>query len=406
MEHINTVVIGAGQAGLSMSYHLGRLGREHLVLERGRVAERWRSERWDSLMFQFPNWMVKLPGCAYAGDAPDAFMDRFAVVDFIDAYARQISAPVRCGIRVTSLRPSGSGRLLVETDYFALDAANVIVATGPYQLPKVPAFSYAVPPAVRQATASSYTSPHELPQGNVLVVGSGGSGCQIVEDLLASGRRVFFSVGRHRRVPRRYRGQDFGWWQERTGAADAIVDGLTPVPQAPLLTGVNGGHDIDLRDLSARGVTLLGSLGDIRDGRLRLVDDLQDNLARGDRTYDDFTSSVDEYIRMHGLAVPPALPRFQTEHDRHPAAAATRELDIARGEINAIIWATGYRYDFGWIECAALDADGAPIHNRGVSPIPGLYFLGLPRLHKVKSAILWGVGDDAAHLAEHIASRK
>jgi putative flavoprotein involved in K+ transport len=405
MERVESLIIGAGQAGLSMSYHLGRLGLEHLVLERGRIAERWRSERWDSLAFQFPNWMLRLPGYAYEGAEPEAFMHRDGVARFIEKYAGRISPPIRCGIRVTGLHCSSSGRLVVETNHFALEALNVVVATGPYQTPVVPPFSNALPTAVWQITANRYINPHLLPPGQVLVVGSGGSGCQIAEDLLQSGRRVYLSIGRHRRVPRRYRGQDFGWWQEKTGASDQVAASLPQRTQAPLLTGVNGGHDADLRELARQGVTLVGSLGAVYAGRLRFAPDLEENLARGDETFEQFTRAIDDYIFKHQL-VAPEEPLRKTPRGARPPAAEISELDTTSAGITSVIWAIGYRYDFGWIKCGVLDANGSPVHQRGVTATPGLYFLGLPRLHKIKSAFLWGVGEDAAYLAEHIVNRK
>jgi putative flavoprotein involved in K+ transport len=402
-EKVETVIVGAGQAGLSMSYHLRRLGREHVVLERGRIAERWRSERWDSLAFQFPNWMIRLPGYAYEGDEPDGFMLRDEVVSFMEDYAKRTAPPVRCGIEVTALKPSRGGRLLVEAGRSALDAANVVVATGPFQAPSVPAFGDRLPHATFQITANRYANPGQLPPGRVLVVGSGASGCQIAEDLLQGGREVYLSVGRHVRVPRRYRGKDFGWWQETMGALDRTVDTL-PADDAhsPLLTGVRGGQDLDLRDIERRGVTLLGSLRDIHDGRLFFASDLEENLAAGDRAFDQFTRSVDEYILGHDLAVaeeprPPATIR--------PSGGAPRDLDIGTSGIASVIWATGYRYDLRWIKCEAIDARGTPVHRRGVTPVPGVYFIGLRRLYKRKSSFLWGSGEDAAYLAEHIAAR-
>jgi len=404
MERVETVVVGAGQAGLSMSHHLGLLGREHVVLERGRVVERWRSERWDSLAFQFPNWMLRLPGYAYEGAEPDGFMHRDGVVQFLEEYAKRITPPLRCGVRVTELHQAPSGRLRIETDTFSLEALNVVVATGPYQRPVVPPFSNRLPLTTCQVTANCYTHARQLPPGKVLVVGSGASGWQIAEDLLCSGRDVYLSVGRHRRVPRRYRGKDFGWWQEQTGASDQIVEDATRVAPAPLLTGVNGGHDADLRDLARQGVTLLGSLGAVCDGRMRFVSDLEQNLDNGDKTFEQFTNSVDAYIRQHRLSVPEAAPG--ADRSPFPLPMAGRDIDLRSAGITSVIWATGYRQDFGWIKCAALDTQGRPIHARGVTAVPGLYFLGLPRLHKVKSAFLWGVGEDAAYLARHIWSRR
>jgi putative flavoprotein involved in K+ transport len=406
MERVEAVVIGGGQAGLCMSHHLGQLGIEHVVLERGRIAERWRSERWDSLVFQFPNWMLRMPGHAYDGNEPDGFMPLGGIVRFIEAFAMRTSPPMRCGVRVTQLQQASSGRLRVTTDSFSLEALHVVVATGPYQRPIVPAFSTSLPLGILQITASRYTNAQLLPPGAVLVVGSGGSGWQIAEDLLHSGRRVYLSVGRHRRVPRRYRGKDFGWWQEQTGAADQVVDDVARAPPAPLLTGVGGGHDADLRELARRGVTLLGSLGAISEGRLRFVADLQGNLAKGDETFVQFTRSVDAYILKHRLPAPEAAAPEVHNDAGLPADREIGELDAKAAGITSVIWAVGYQHDFDWIQCAALDTDGRPVHRRGVSPTPGLYFLGLPRMHKVKSAFLWGVGDDAAYLAARIADRR
>ena len=405
MPQIETVIVGAGQAGLSMSYHLSQLGREHLVLERGRIAERWRSERWDSLVFQFPNWMMRLPGYAYEGGEREGFMHRDGVVGLIEEYARRISPPIRCGIRVTGLDLSESGNLRVATDYFTLEAANVVVATGPYQVPSVPACSTALPFDIYQVTANRYTNPSQLPPGSVLVVGSGGSGYQIAEDLLQSGRRVYLSVRRHRRVPRRYRGKDFGWWQEKTGAFERTVDDLPPDARAPLLTGVNGGRDADLRHLARQGVMLIGSVSDISGRRFRFAPDLEQNLARGDETVDQFTRSVDEYILRHELAAP-AEPQRNSRDRVWSPTTVIRDLDLKSADVTSVIWAVGYQYEFGWMRCAVLDASGRPVHRRGVTGVPGVYFLGLPRLHKVKSAFLWGVGEDAAYLAEHIVNRK
>ena len=401
-DYVGTIVIGGGQSGLAMSYQLQQHGCEHMVIERARVAERWRTERWKSLRFQFPNWMIRLPGHHYDGDDPDGFMGCEGVVNFLTHYATKIAAPLHCGINVIEVRPASTGkRFAVETDTSHLESANVVVATGPYQKPSVPVFSCDIPAFVEQITANRYTSADQLPNG-VLVVGAGASGVQIAEDLLRDGQNVFLSVGRHRRVPRRYRGKDYGWWQEEMGRFDTLSSALPADHLPPLLTGVNGGRDVDLRRLAEQGVTLLGSLKGASNGRLYFASDLQENLARGDQGCHDFRRSVDAYITDHGLDAPEeaAVETIETTD-----APSLTELGLRKMGINAIIWATGYEYDFGWINVPVFDAHGNPIHSRGVTAVDGLYFLGLARLHKLKSSILWGVGDDARYLARHIAMR-
>ncbi len=404
-DHVDTIIIGGGQAGLAMSYHLSQRGRNHIVLERGRVAERWRSERWDSLMFQFPNWSLSLPGQTYEGDAPERFMPRDGVVDFIASYANRIRAPLRCGVEVTALKMStGKGRFAVECDAFTLAANNVVVATGPYQEPRIPAFSAALPAAVYQITANRYTNPRELPPGRVLVVGAGASGYQIAEDLVQSGREIYCSVGRHRRIPRRYRGRDITWWQDVTGVSDQTADRLPQDGPPLLLTGVNGGQDADFRRLAHAGAKLAGTLQGIDGDNLRFAANLADHLAEGDASLDEYRRTSDAYIAEHDMAAAGSEAPASRPTERVPSGTGPpiEALSLQSSGINSVIWATGYRYNFRWVQCPVFDRQGAPQHHRGVTSIPGLYFLGLRFLHKVKSSFLSGVGEDADYLAKAI----
>jgi putative flavoprotein involved in K+ transport len=395
----DTVIIGGGQAGLTMSHQLTKRGHAHVVLERHRIADRWRTERWDSLRFQFPNWAMRLPDFPYTGNEPDAYAPRDEVIRFIESYATFIDAPVRTGVNVHSLRQAAEGFLL-DTGDATITARNVVIATGPYQRPAIPPAAANLP-GMFQITAASYRNPGQLPAGGVLVVGSGASGVQIAEELQQAGRAVFLSAGPHRRVPRRYRGRDYIWWISELGLDEKVADqGATR--QAPLvLTGADGGHTIDLRAFAASGMTLLGRLLDAKDGTVSFAPDLEANLAAGDAAYDAFIQTADTYAAEFGLTLPddPAAHAIL----REPPAAPIESLDLDAAGITAVIWATGYRYDFGWVKLEIFTATGQPIHSRGVTNIPGVYFLGLPFLHKTKSSFLSGVGEDAAYLADQIA---
>src|SRR5262245_61104081 len=296
-EHIDTVIIGGGHAGLTMSYFLSQAGREHLVLERGQVGERWRSERWDSFHFQFPNWTIELPGYKYQCDDPEAFAPGREVVRFIEEYAAFIKAPTRCAVEVTSLElTANSSGYLLSTNNGTIAAANVVIATGPYQVPVIPAVSSDIPKNIFQVHSNLYRNPAQLPPGAALVVGSGASGCQIADDLNQSGRQVYLSVGRHSRRPRRYRGKDFAYWGPSLGTTEQIVDTVPAQLRKGseiLLTGANGGYDVDLRAMAARGIVLLGHLQGINGSELVLADDLTQNLARGDESLENFKRAVD-----------------------------------------------------------------------------------------------------------------
>jgi putative flavoprotein involved in K+ transport len=409
-EQIESIVIGAGQAGLAMSHHLGRLGAEHLVLERGQVAERWRSERWDSLCFQSPNWNMNLPGwhrtTADPQADPDAFSPLHEVTHYIERYAATIRAPLRTGCTVRSLtRQPGARTLHVQTDDTLYEARNVVVATGPYHVPR-PTLPLGHP--VFELHSTQYRHPLQLPDGAVLVVGSGNSGVQIAEELCRAQRRVFLSVSSHERVQRRYRGRDCIWWLIATGSADATLDQWQGARLSRLMTGVGGGHDIDLRRLAAQGVVLLGRVAGADNGTLAIADDLRSSVAHGDASLIAFNRRCDDVVREQHLDLPPAPPAEPAWPDPPELLSPLRSLDLRREGVTSVIWAHGATTDFSWIDLPVFGDPPArrrsPLHQRGVSTEPGLYFIGLPWLHKWKSAFLFGADEDAAYLAQAIAA--
>ena len=404
-----TIVIGAGQAGLAMSWHLTQAGIEHEVLEaRDRFGGSW-LKRWDSFCLVTPNWTCNMPGYPYDGADPDGFMPRDELVAYFSRYAASFNPPVRFGVRVTSVDRLGDGFRL-ETTSGPIDASRVIVAAGGYQVPKVPAFAADLPKSVLQLHTDAYRNEGALPPGAVLVVGSGQSGAQIAEELHEGGRGVYLSVGSCGSAPRRYRGHDVFWWifqvmqhGAEVGVPARTVDRL-PDPRArfacnPHLSGKNGGHEINLRLLGAEGVTLLGHLAAVAGPRIQLSDDLAQNLAAADRFFDErFRPDIDRYIEAAGVDAPPA--------DRVPYSfdpPILQHLDLGAAGIGTVIWASGYRLDLDWVRPADLDEMGYPRHARGVTDVPGLYFLGLPWLYTLGSSILAGVGADATYLAQQMA---
>jgi putative flavoprotein involved in K+ transport len=405
VERVQTLVIGGGQAGLVMSHRLKQRGVAHLVLERQRIAERWRSERWDGLKFQFPNWSVRLPDFSYPHGDPDGFSTCREILDFITDYAAFVAPPIRCGVEVTRLRRrDGADGLLAETSGGLIEAENVVVATGPYQRAVVPALLEGNADLF-QVHASRYRNPAQLPSGAVLVVGSGASGAQIAEELLRAGRRVYLSVGRHTRLPRRYRGRDLIGWLSAMGIDQTPMEARGPSRLLPVISGAHGGHTIDFRRFAADGVTLLGRLEAAREAVVGVADDLAQSLAGGDATYFAFLDPVDAHVERHGMNLPADAAAREILPDPPCLHEPIRRLDLRADGIGAVIWATGYGVDFGWIELPVLDPHGEPVHRGGVTAAPGLYFLGLQWLSKMSSSFLSGVGDDAARLADHIAAR-
>ncbi len=405
VEKVDVLVVGAGQAGVAMSEHLGRNGISHLVLERHRIAERWRTERWDSLVANGPAWHDRFPGMTFDDIDPEAFAPKERVAQYFVQYADKIGAPIRCGVNVTSVRRhEGRAGFRVETSEGVIDATHVVAATGPFQKPTMPAIVPAEA-GIHQIHSSAYRNPDDLPEGAVLVVGAGSSGGQIADELLRSGRRTFLSVGPHDRPPRRYRGLDYCWWLGVMGKWDI----QTPAPGTEHVTisvsGANGGDTVDFRRLAARGMTLVGRTEAFRDGSLFFRNDLAANIARGDANYLSVLDEADAYAERNGLDLPEEPEARQFLPDPDCVTNPIESLNLKDQGITSIIWATGFAYDFGWLQVDAFDAAGKPNHQRGVSTEPGVYFLGLPWLSRRGSSFIWGVWHDARFIADHIMTQ-
>ncbi|MFM0694143.1 NAD(P)/FAD-dependent oxidoreductase [Paraburkholderia graminis] len=403
---IDTLVVGAGQAGVAMSEHLSKLGVPHLVLERARIAERWRTGRWDSLVANGPAWHDRFPNMEFADVDPDAFAGKEQVADYFVAYAKKFDAPIRTGVEVKQVvRNAGRPGFTVETSDGIIQANRVVVATGPFQRPVIPPIA-PQDAALTQIHSADYRNPAQLPEGGVLVVGAGSSGVQIADELQRAGRRVYLSVGAHDRPPRAYRGRDFCWWLGVLGEWDAEVmkPGREHVTIA--VSGSRGGHTVDFRRLAHQGVTLVGLTKSFNDGVVTFEDDLAANIRRGDENYLSLLDAADAYAERNGLDLPqepeariiPADPECVT----HPL----HDLVLTEAGVTSIVWATGYAVDFNWLKVNAFDEKGKPTHQRGVSKEPGIYFLGLPWLSRRGSAFIWGVWHDAKHIADHIATQR
>ena len=405
-EKVEVLVVGGGQAGLAMSENLSAQGAPHLVLERSRIAERWRSERWDSLKANGPAWHDRFPSLEFDELDPDGFATKEQVADYFVAYAEKIAAPIRCGVEVTSVtRNQGSQGFLVQTTDGLIEANYVVAATGPFQNPSIPPI---VPEhsGVVQLHSSGYRNPQQLPKGGVLVVGAGSSGVQIADELLRAGRDVYLSVGPHDRPPRRYRGRDFCWWLGVLGKwdLDAPPQGAEHVTIA--VSGAYGGRTIDFRELASRGMTLVGTTASYADGVIGFDGDIVDNITRGDASYIALLDEADAYIERTGIDLPDEPEAREVLEWPRCATKPLLCLDLRDAGIRSIIWATGFTNDYTWLQVDAFDADGKPQHRRGVSSEPGVYFLGLPWLSRRGSSFIWGVWHDARYLADHIATHR
>ena len=406
VEKTGTLIVGGGQAGIAMSEHLSLCGEPHLVLEKSRIAERWRSERWDSLRANGPAWHDRFPNLEFSDVAADGFASKDSVTRYFEQYAKQIDAPIRCGVEVKSVRRKNAARGFdIETSEGRLEAENIVAATGPFQRPVIPPI---IPQTadVLQLHSNSYYNKQQLPDGAVLVVGAGSSGSQIADELMRANKKVYLSVGPHQRPPRSYRGRDFCWWLGVLGKWDitTMEPGKEHVTIA--VSGSHGGFTVDFRRFAMGGMTLVGLTDSYKDGTVYFASDLADNIAEGDANYLSLLREADAYIERNGLDLPTEPEAHHLDADPDCVAKPIRELQLKQAEITSVIWATGYAVDYSWLEADVFHDNGKPVHERGVSAEPGIYFLGLPWQSRRGSAFIWGVWHDAKYLADQIVKQR
>ena len=405
IQTIDTLVVGAGQAGIAASEHLSKLGVPHLVLERKRIAEAWRTGRWDSLVANGPAWHDRFPGMEFK-TSPDGFPAKDEVADYFEDYVKHINAPVRTGVTVNKVtRNQGKPGFTVETSEGVIQANSVVSATAPFQVPVIPPIA-PKESKIQQIHSAAYYNPEQLPAGAVLVVGAGSSGVQIADELQRAGRKVYLSVGAHDRPPRSYRERDFCWWLGVLGEWDAEIAKPGREHVTIAVSGARGGHTVDFRALGHQGITLVGLTESFADGKVKFKNDLAENIANGDANYLGMLDAADEYIKKNGIDLPEEPEARKRLPDPECVANPIKELDLAEAGITSIIWATGYKVDFSWLQVDTFDANGKPKHHRGVSYEPGVYFLGLPWLSRRGSSFIWGVWHDAKHVADHIAKQR
>ena len=405
--HQEVVVVGGGQAGLSLSHYLQERGIGHVVFEKHSAMHVWRDNRWDSFTLVTPNWQCKLPGHDYAGPDPHGFMTKAEILGYLDAFKAKVNAPLREGVVVERVSPRAQGGFEVRSSDGVCTADQVVVASGGYHLPIVPRMAERLPPAVLQLHSEQYRNAQALPAGRVLVVGSGQSGAQIAEDLHLAGREVILAVGSAPRCARFYRGKDVVDWLADMNYYDLSVQ------EHPLregvrdntnhyVTGRDGGRDVDLRRFALEGMQLYGTLAGLDGGVLRFKPDLASNLAHGDGIYNGINASIDRYIEQNGIDAPPGGAYVPVWSPRSERTA----LDLADARIGAVVWCIGFQPDFTWLDAPVFNGRGQPTHLRGVTHQPGLYFLGLPWLHTWGSGRFSGVARDALYLAERIEAHR
>lgn len=406
MNSSTVVIIGGGHSGLAMSKCLSDRSIDHVVLERGQVANSWKTERWDSLRLLTPNWQSRLPGFAYEGDDPDGYMDMAELIEFIDAYSLMVDPPLETETTVTSVSRTEDG-YLVDTDQGPWSCRSVVLASGACNIASVPPVAEGVPDRVEMFTPTSYRNPGQLPEGGVLVVGASATGAQLAEEIQLSGRQVILSVGEHVRLPRVYRGKDIQWWMDAAGVLDERYDEVDDIVRArgvpsPQLVGTPQRATLDLNSLTRVGVMLRGRLAGIRDGQAQFSGGLRNVCALADLKMGRLLTAIDEWAADAGMEaeVGPAETFAPTVVPDSPPLG----LDLNDGEIKAIVWATGYRSDYSWLDVPVLDRKGRVKHDGGVVESPGMYLLGHPYLRRRKSSFIHGSGDDANDLSDHLAS--
>jgi putative flavoprotein involved in K+ transport len=403
IEHHEVVVIGAGQAGLSISWYLTARGIDHLVLERDTIAHEWRDTRWDNFTLVTPNWQCVLPGYGYNGPRPHGFMTRDEVYAWVRGYADTFDPPVREGVAVTAVTVAAGGGFDIETTGGPVHSDQVVVAVGGYHIPTVPRFAERLPGSIRQVHSAEYRSAADLPEGAVLVVGTGQSGAQIAEDLHLAGREVHLAVGSAPRVARFYRGRDCVAWLQDMGHYDIPIEdqpgGLGKRENTNhYVTGRDGGRDIDLRRFALEGMRLYGRMIDISGGTACFDPSLESSLDAADAVAESIKDSIDDYIDREGIDAP-TEPRYRPVW--RPGDEVT-EIDLTASGITSVVWSVGFRTDYRWLRVGVFDGEGHPCHNRGVTSIEGLYFLGLPWLHTWGSGRFAAVARDAEYLADRI----
>ena len=410
-ERVTAVVVGAGQAGLAASHFLGGESVDHVVLERGEVANSWRRERWESFRLLTPSWLTRLPGLHYDGPDPDGYMTGGQITGFIERFAAQSGAPVRTGTEVTAVRRADDG-YAVTTSSGEIRCRAVVIASGAFNRPAVPPFSAALPAPVEQVTPFGYQGPAGLPDGGVLVVGASATGVQLAAEIRESGRPVILSVGEHTRMPRTYRGRDVLWWMSASGVWDQRYDEIDDLTRArrlpsPQLVGTPEHRTLDLNALTAMGVELVGRWAAVRDDRALFSGGLRNVFSLADLKLGRLLDTFDEWALTSGRDAEFSRPE-RPAPTRVPASARL-QLDLGGGEIRSVVWATGFRPDYRWLDVPVVDAKGQLRHEGGVVDSPGLYALGLPVLRRRQSTFICGVEDDAravaGHLAGHLAVR-